>query len=692
MACPANALLTDLQQKVHEAQAGNSPGSIQTVATPFFSPTSGTYQANQPITITDATPGATIRFTYTSVTGGTPSVPPDPTSASPVYSTITVSGNLTTMIIKAIATESGMTNSSVATATYTINYSQVSTPQISLNSGFYSSTQLVTIGFLPPGVTGATIVYTTDGSVPAESGGLITHGSQYTAPFNVSVTEEVQAIGYKSGLTDSTVAIATYTLPDATPTFSLPAGNYSSAQIVSISTTFPGTSSINYTTDGTAPTSTHGQPYLGPISVTVNETLQAIAYELGWAPSEVATAAYTFTVATPQFSPAGGPYASDQSITISSFTPGATIYYTTNGSTPTTSSPVYSTAISVPGPSTTETVQALATKSGWTNSAVASATYIINTPFFWTQTGAASTTWSSIACSSDGTHLAAVDIYGDIITSTDSGATWTARTPPANETLSSIASSFDGTHLAVGAGPYIFTSTDSGATWTSYYGIGGAVASSSNGTHLAVAGGSIWTSTNSGATWNNKTPYSAPTWIATSVTPSIASSSDGTHLAVVVQNGDIWTSTDSGATWTDQAAAGARHWSSIASSSDGTHLAAAVGPASGQVGTPGDIYTSTDSGATWTAQTAAGSQLWSSIASSSDGTYLAATAGSVSGFSPGDIYTSTDSGATWAAQTAAGSKFWSSIASCSDGHKLAAAAQDDPGFATGGIWTRAQVP
>ena len=80
------------------------------------------------------------------------------------------------------------------------------------------------------------------------------------------------------------------------------------------------------------------------------------------------------TVATPTFSPAAGSYSSAQSVTISCGTAGSTIYYTTDGSTPTTSSSVYSSAISV---SSTTTIKALATKAGMTDSGVASATYTI---------------------------------------------------------------------------------------------------------------------------------------------------------------------------------------------------------------------------------------------------------------------------------------------------------------------------
>src|SRR5208283_3467637 len=63
--------------------------------------------------------------------------------------------------------------------------------------------------------------------------------------------------------------------------------------------------------------------------------------------------------------------------TISDPTSGSTIYYTTDGSTPTISSAVYSGAIPVAGPNTTETIKALAVKGGMTNSTVGSATYTI---------------------------------------------------------------------------------------------------------------------------------------------------------------------------------------------------------------------------------------------------------------------------------------------------------------------------
>jgi hypothetical protein len=80
------------------------------------------------------------------------------------------------------------------------------------------------------------------------------------------------------------------------------------------------------------------------------------------------------TTATPTLTPVSGTYTGSQSVNISDATTSATIYYTTNGTTPTTSSTVYAGPITVSG---SETIEAIAVASGLTNSAVGSATYTI---------------------------------------------------------------------------------------------------------------------------------------------------------------------------------------------------------------------------------------------------------------------------------------------------------------------------
>ena len=82
------------------------------------------------------------------------------------------------------------------------------------------------------------------------------------------------------------------------------------------------------------------------------------------------------TAATPTFSPAAGTYTSVQNVTISSTTTGASIYYTTDGSTPDNTKTQYTAPISV---TTTTTIKAIAYATDYNPSAVATATYTINT-------------------------------------------------------------------------------------------------------------------------------------------------------------------------------------------------------------------------------------------------------------------------------------------------------------------------
>ena len=98
-------------------------------------------------------------------------------------------------------------------------------------------------------------------------------------------------------------------------------------------------------------------------------------------PAADVTVNATFTelaaVATPTFTPAAGSYISVQQVSIACATEGATIYYTLDGTDPTSESTVYAEAFTV---STTTTVKAMAVKEGMNNSAVASATYTIIEP------------------------------------------------------------------------------------------------------------------------------------------------------------------------------------------------------------------------------------------------------------------------------------------------------------------------
>ncbi len=210
-----------------------------------------------------------------------------------------------------------------------------------------------------------------------------------------------------TGFQTSTTTIDPNLLPAtvAAPTFSPAGGTYSTPQTVTLSTTTPG-SSIRYTTDGSAPTTTNGTVYSGPISVNATTTISAIAYESGYTSSNVVTNVYTFTcsgncgtVATPTFSPAAGPFYAATPVTITSATPGATIYYTTDGSTPSaTNGAVYTGPVTMQSAVNTDMskstvtnasgvtmLKAAAIKNGMTPSDVFTGNYIIINPLRYAQ-------------------------------------------------------------------------------------------------------------------------------------------------------------------------------------------------------------------------------------------------------------------------------------------------------------------
>lgn len=325
------------------------------VSAPAISPASKSFISPITVTMSDSTAGAAIHYT----TNGSV-----PTAASPTYAgPITVSGTET---IKAIALATGHLASNVSAATYT-KQTQTAMPKFSPAPGTYSSKQLVTI---TSSTANAAIYYTTNGLTPT------TASTKYIGPVSIGSTATLKAMATASGLTNSAVASGLYTISSGTavaaPTFSPAPGTYASTVQVAMSTATSG-ATIYYTTNGVTPT-TASPKYLGPIYVHVTSTVKAFA-STGSASSAVTTGVYTINAAiAPTFSPAPGTYTSAQTITMSSKTSGATIYYTTNGSAPTTSSAKYTAPITV---SAATTLKAMAVASGMSNSTITVGTYTI---------------------------------------------------------------------------------------------------------------------------------------------------------------------------------------------------------------------------------------------------------------------------------------------------------------------------
>lgn len=132
------------------------------------------------------------------------------------------------------------------------------------------------------------------------------------------------------------------------PTFSPAGGPFGAIQSVTISdTTTPST--VYYTIDGSLP-SAASILYTGAVSVTSSLTINAIAVAPACSSSLIGQAQYILSIpptATPTFSPSAGTSPNTFLVTISDLTAGASIYYTLDGSTPTTASTVYSTPLTI---------------------------------------------------------------------------------------------------------------------------------------------------------------------------------------------------------------------------------------------------------------------------------------------------------------------------------------------------------
>lgn len=191
---------------------------------------------------------------------------------------------------------------------------------------------------------------------------------------------------YSSGVSSTVPLTAGLSPLVITPT----SGTYTSAQTVTISESIPG-AAIYYWASGIV--STNGfVPYTGPIALTEGgvETVQAYATENGYLQTNTVSETYTLNLpaeATPTISLPAGYYAGPQTVTISDSDGSASIYYTTNGTTPNVNSSLYSGPITV---ANSETLVARAISSGHSYSATTAAQYVVGSstaPLIYTVAG-----------------------------------------------------------------------------------------------------------------------------------------------------------------------------------------------------------------------------------------------------------------------------------------------------------------
>ena len=203
--------------------------------------------------------------------------------------------------------------------------------------------------------SGYEIHYTTDGSTPTA-----TKGTVYSGAISITSSVTIKAVVVRYGIVLTEVASETREpVPCATPVISY---DYTTS-MVSITCATEG-ATIYYTTNGDTPTAGATDYDDQPFLVTSPTTIKAIAIHSNFANSEVGTLEIS-QVATPTIQNNGS-----NAISITTATPGATIYYTTDGSAPTTGSTPYTSPLTENVSNVT--INAIAVKEGMITSAVKS--------------------------------------------------------------------------------------------------------------------------------------------------------------------------------------------------------------------------------------------------------------------------------------------------------------------------------
>jgi hypothetical protein len=167
--------------------------------------------------------------------------------------------------------------------------------------------------------------------------------------------------------------------PDTTPptvTANPVGGTYSSEQSVTLTPSEAAT--IYYTLDGADPTTTSTK-YTQPINISNTATLKFMAIDTAGNQSTISTESYILeiidiTLPTVSANPKGGTYTSEQSISLTA-SELATIYYTLDGTDPTTTSSIYSEPITI---SSSKTLKFLAVDTAENQSTVITETYTID--------------------------------------------------------------------------------------------------------------------------------------------------------------------------------------------------------------------------------------------------------------------------------------------------------------------------
>ena len=361
----------------------------------------------------------------------------------------------------------------------------VNAPTFSPVAGLYNTTQNVTIST----TTGSALLcYTTDGNTPAcDATPTCTTGSAYSATVAIAATQQLRAIGCRSGYTNSSVTSGTYTIDTVAPVIS-----------------------------ATAPAS----------SATVSNTQVSFTFSEACASGNVT---WTRTSGTADGS---SPHA--RALVGSELTSGAHNNITLTNNPTLVSGAVYSIAFNC-----TDAAGNAATTV--TNTSV---TYSASDGSTWTaRTLPSSANWRAITYG-NGVFVAVATGSTSAATSSD-GITWTGRTLPSALSWYSVTFA-NGTFVAIANGSNVAATSPDGISWTSRTlpsTAGWASVTYGNGVFVAIAAGSTAAATSpDGITWTARTLPSSSPWLAVAYGNSM--------FVVVSYNSSAGATSPDGITWT----------------------------------------------------------------------------------------------------------------------------------------------
>jgi len=371
---------------------------------------------------------------YSTVNGGCNTFSVNNTVIGTVGLPLTISSLTanTTYYVKVRATDA-VGNISAASTQVTVTTNALgtaNTPTFTVSAGTYATDLSVGINSTTP--TPSAICFTNNGTNPGCNGstGVCTAGTTFTANQAITAaagttnTKTLKALSCKAGYVPSAISSATYNVDKLAPT-----------QVTGVAATVVSTSQINLSWSAATDTITPSGSIVYQICMSTTSTgcntfsntyvtlggvtsksitglsplttyyfkvrAKDLVTNIGTPSTQVsATTQALGTVATITSTPAAGSYYGYQLVSLSTATTGATLRYTTNGSTPTCASTIYSTPLSI---LKTTVIKTIGCKTGWNNSAIGTHTITVLSPkvvaFAWVHSATGTnyapyTTWS----------------------------------------------------------------------------------------------------------------------------------------------------------------------------------------------------------------------------------------------------------------------------------------------------------